>query len=70
MLWGGTPSLFDLQRAFLGMSSRRVLNFENEEYVIIYLVLHQPAVLSQASTSVLGSTNLLTKETTRYTQIN
>ena len=66
---GGTPSLFDLHRAFLYMSSGRVLNFENEEYVIIYLVLHHPAVLPKASTSISGSKDLSTKET-RYTQIN
>ena len=51
------------------MSSGRVLNFENEEYVIIYLVLHHPAVLPKASTSISGSKDLSTKET-RYTQIN
>ena len=42
LLWGDVSSLFELQRAFLHMCSQGGLfNFENEEYVIFYLLSGQ-----------------------------
>ena len=42
LVWGGAPSLFDLQGAFLHMCSRGgLLDFENEEFVVFYLLSGQ-----------------------------
>ena len=42
LLWDGAPSLFDLQGAFLRLCSQEgLLDFENEEYMVFYLLSEQ-----------------------------